>query len=87
MCLAYPPLCSPAGSTQLPANTNLGLEPIAAEYYGLKDGVEYYSVAVVNKDFCSGTKSFKDLKVLRRWQPRACTAPCNRELWLIAVGA
>jgi hypothetical protein len=44
-------------------------------------------VAVVNKDFCSGTKSFKDLKVLRRWQPRACTAPCNRERWLIAVGA
>ncbi|KAL4859021.1 putative N-acetyl-gamma-glutamyl-phosphate reductase [Chlorella vulgaris] len=70
------------GSTQLPANTNLGLEPIAAEYYGLKDGVEYYSVAVVNKDFCSGTKSFKDLK-----GKRSCHTGYRKTAgWMMPVG-
>lgn len=43
-------------------NRDYGLEPIVSEYYGGDVGNNYYSVAVVRKDFCQSNPSLRDLR-------------------------
>lgn len=44
------------------ANRDYGLEPVVSEYYGGDVGNNYYSVAVVRKEFCDSNPSVYDLK-------------------------
>jgi hypothetical protein len=44
--------------------------PHVAEDYklaGIADGASYYSVAVVNKTFCTADTTLADLKVSKSW--------------------
>jgi Transferrin len=48
------------------ANRDYGLEPLASEYLGGDVGTEYYSVAIVNTEWCNPDRKLSDLKVWSR---------------------
>ncbi|KAI7836214.1 hypothetical protein COHA_009895 [Chlorella ohadii] len=70
------------GTEQVPANEKYGLEPIVAEFYGDLQGASYYSVAVVNKEFCTDGVTLANLK-----GKRSCHTGYRRTAgWTLPVG-